>query len=199
MSPQNSCCHYFSLCLHIKNKHESHPKSAHCMFALNFRCGLLKPFKCSWKAAFLTHKHLFFHPGFLSVQLFLLQPLQFECIIPVARQKRDNTEVSCSWLLSLIWSVIYPLLLFLWFSFAAMLLLFVFIQLRHPVHLVLAKKEDVLSLILHASHVGFLSFCSSPLEMKNRYVSIIGINSGGGCRDTTLTGYEQPERNFHYI
>lgn len=161
------------------------------MFALNFRCG---PLKSSWKAAFLTHKHLFFHPGFLSVQLFLLQPLQFECIVPVARQKRDKTEVSCSWLLSLTWSVIYPLLLFLRFPFAAMLLLFVFIQLRHPVHLVLGKEEDVLSLILHASHVGFLGFCCSPLEMKNRYVSTIGITCttcGGGCRDTTLTGYEQ--------
>lgn len=47
MSPQNTCCHYFSLGLHTKNKPESHLKSGHCMFALNFRFGLLKPFKCS--------------------------------------------------------------------------------------------------------------------------------------------------------
>lgn len=36
----------------------------------------------------LTYKHLFLHSGLLSVQLFLLQPLQLDGIIPVAQQKK---------------------------------------------------------------------------------------------------------------
>lgn len=75
---------------------------------------------------------------------------------------------------------VYSLLLFLRLALVRRPLLFVSIQLGLPVYLVLAEEEDVFCVVLHAPHVCFLTFLLSPLEMKDRYVSIVGILCGEG-------------------
>lgn len=47
-----------------------------------------------------THKHLFFHPGLLSVQLFLLQPLQLKWVVPAERREEKKKRIDAwVWLL----------------------------------------------------------------------------------------------------
>lgn len=121
----------------------------------------------------LTYKHLFFHPGFLSVQLFLLQPLQLEGIVP-----RIEDKHACSATFHQHSKSEYLLFLLLGLAFAAGLVLVVCIQLGLSVRLVLREEQDVLGLILHPPHVGSLTLTLSPLEVRNRYVNITRITCG---------------------
>lgn len=71
----------------------------------------------------------------------------------------------------------HSLFLFLRFALAAWFHL-ICILLRLSVHLVLGEEQDAFSLILHSSHVCFLTFSLSPLEVRNRYISITKITCG---------------------
>lgn len=118
----------------------------------------------------LTYKHLFFHHGLLSVQLLLVKPLQFVCVIPAGRTEnvtiqglaehsrnvRDKTQY-------------YLLLLFLSLSLRRALI--VQIQLGLSVHLVLSKEEDVLRFVIHALHVRLNGLPLPPLEVRDRYIT----------------------------
>lgn len=72
------------------------------------------------------------------------------------------------------WSV-YSLFLFLWLAPVCGPLLFICIQFRFSVQLVLGEEENMFSRILHALQISSLTLALSPLEMWHRYVSILGI------------------------
>ncbi len=69
----------------------------------------------------------------------------------------------------------YSLLLFLRLALVCGPLLFVCIQLRLPVHLVVGEEEDVLGLILHAPQVCFHTFLLPLPEMWDRYIFSLGV------------------------
>lgn len=123
----------------------------------------------------LTYKHLFFHHGLLPVQLLLMKPLQFVCVIPAGRTENvTNPKVH-------FWNVkdeTQDNLLLLFLSLSLRSALMVQIQLGPPFHLVLGEEQDVLRFVFHALHVRLHALPLSPLEMRDRYVTA-GFLSGG--------------------
>ena len=95
---------------------------------------------------------------------------------------------------------VHSLLLLLRLALVSGLVLIVIIQLRLSVYLVLGEEVDVFGLILHAPHIRPLTFLLPPLEVEDRYFSILpwfAFMGDGLNRQKVLIGHKQNKTNIH--